>query len=210
VGREPGLDVARGTPGNRGDDSSRGDSHPPIVGAPGNHGADPPGPTRSPVATTVATTGVTTVVSTVDDTADRLGACLTVAALAHRGQKDKQGKPYLSHPLRVAARVLDKGGDWTAVMAALLHDVIEDGGFSRADLEARGIAPQVCDALELLSRDKHTESYEDFILRIMESGNATAILVKTCDLEDNLDTSRGPVPEALVGRYRRALALLAP
>lgn len=157
---------------------------------------------RSPV--------VSTVVSTIDDTADRLGACLTVAALAHRGQKDKQGKPYLSHPLRVAARVLNKGGDWTAVMAALLHDVIEDGGFSRTDLEARGIAPHVCDALELLSRDKDTEGYEDFILRIMESGNATAILVKTCDLEDNLDPSRGPVPEALLGRYLWALALLAP
>ncbi len=54
-------------------------------------------------------------------------------------------------------------------MAALLSDVIEDGVSPARICKARGIAPQVCDALELLSRDKDTEGYEDFILRIIEA-----------------------------------------
>lgn len=58
----------------------------------------------------------------------------SIIAAAHRGQVDKAGQPYITHPARVAARV---AGDENAVAAAWLHDVVEDTGLTLADLENR-------------------------------------------------------------------------
>ncbi len=55
---------------------------------------------------------------------------LTIAAEAHAGQRDKDGQPYILHPLRVMGSV---EGD-AAKMVAILHDVIEDTAVTREDL----------------------------------------------------------------------------
>ena len=47
---------------------------------------------------------------------------VSIAARAHRGQKDKAGAPYLLHPLRMMLRMDTEA----AMMAAVLHDVVED------------------------------------------------------------------------------------
>ncbi len=60
---------------------------------------------------------------------DRLADALALAHAAHRAQKRKGTDiPYISHPMAVAALVLEYGGTETQAVAALLHDVIEDGG----------------------------------------------------------------------------------
>ena len=65
-----------------------------------------------------------------------MGACQTgagiraaidhdgLATIAHRGQVDKAGKPYIDHPRRVAGRLA--GGPRYTLAAAWLHDVLED------------------------------------------------------------------------------------
>jgi (p)ppGpp synthase/HD superfamily hydrolase len=59
----------------------------------------------------------------------RLGAALSYAVEVHRGQfrKGARAIPYIAHPLAVAALVLEYGGDEDEAVAALLHDVPEDG-----------------------------------------------------------------------------------
>jgi len=57
------------------------------------------------------------------------------ADAAHAGQKRKSGEPYITHPIAVAGILADMGFDAASVSAALLHDVIEDCGVSREQIE---------------------------------------------------------------------------
>ena len=60
---------------------------------------------------------------------DRLAKALALAVEAHHGQPRKGTKiPYVSHPMAVASIALEYGADEDQAIAALLHDVIEDGG----------------------------------------------------------------------------------
>ncbi|MCJ7805423.1 RelA/SpoT family protein [Patescibacteria group bacterium] len=54
--------------------------------------------------------------------------------LAHTGQKRLSGEPFASHPLEVAKRLAGWHMDTTTIVAALLHDTIEDGGAKREDI----------------------------------------------------------------------------
>lgn len=72
------------------------------------------------------------------------------AADCHRLQERKyNGKPYITHPCRVAGRVaIHKDADEDAVCAAFLHDVVEDCGVSLNDIEddfGTAVAGIVCD-----------------------------------------------------------------
>src|SRR5262245_55736741 len=69
------------------------------------------------------------------------------AALAHAGQKDKAGEAYVSHPLRLMLRL--PSGD--AKLVALLHDVVEDTGFTLEDLCRFGYSGEVVAAVDCLT-----------------------------------------------------------
>ena len=56
----------------------------------------------------------------------RLFDAFTYADAAHKGQLRKSGEPYIIHPLAVAEIVADLGLDVDSVIAAMLHDCIED------------------------------------------------------------------------------------
>lgn len=60
---------------------------------------------------------------------DRISAAFALAALVHEKQTRKSADiPYISHPMAVAAQVAVWGGSEDQFIAALLHDVVEDGG----------------------------------------------------------------------------------
>ena len=60
---------------------------------------------------------------------DRICAAFALAALVHENQTRKSTEiPYISHPMAVASQVAVWGGSEDQFVAALLHDVIEDGG----------------------------------------------------------------------------------
>ena len=60
---------------------------------------------------------------------DRISAAFALAALVHEKQTRKSTNiPYISHPMAVAAQVAVWGGSEDQPIAALLHDVVEDGG----------------------------------------------------------------------------------
>jgi (p)ppGpp synthase/HD superfamily hydrolase len=61
---------------------------------------------------------------------------LQIAAQAHAGQKDKEGLPYILHPLRAMLRVQGE----EAQIVAVLHDVIEDTAVTVDDLQRAGFS----------------------------------------------------------------------
>lgn len=132
---------------------------------------------------------------------------------AHRGQTDAAGKPYWTHPKRVAGIVakMDGSGDQEELIA-LLHDVIEDTKHTAGSLLARGYSMETVMGVVLVSRDKDKGTYAEFIQSIADSGFRPAMRVKLADLEDNTDPERvAQLPaekQGIVKRYEKAKAVL--
>lgn len=142
------------------------------------------------------------------------GMVAKFAAAAHSGQLDVNGAKYIGHPARVAKYALSlSGGDWELASAAILHDVVEDCGIPLPVLaELLGLSGRVVGVLSLVTRDD-SESYEEFIDRIANSGNMDAVAVKLCDLKDNTDPNRPYKGDAekgarLAARYKKAIEKL--
>ena len=108
---------------------------------------------------------------------------IAVQAHAASGQEDKAGAPYILHPLRVMLRMATEA----EMMAAVLHDVVEDTGWTLEGLRREGFAEEVVEAVDCLTK-RGDETYDAFIGRL--SRNEIARRVKLADLEDNLDVKR--------------------
>lgn len=109
------------------------------------------------------------------------------ASALHAGQVDKGGKPYILHVLRVMQAVEHFGQDH--MIAAVLHDVVEDTTESLDDLRLMGASEAVVAAVDALSR-RDGEVYREFIWRV--SCDPIATVVKLADLEDNMNIGRLP------------------
>ncbi|MCR9141040.1 MAG: phosphohydrolase [bacterium] len=110
---------------------------------------------------------------------------IQIACEFHRGQNDKAGFPYIFHPLRVMENV----NGIHQKMAAVLHDTIEDTPLTIEELRNRGCPPRVVGAVEVLTK-REGESHDQYIMRVVESGNPVAIPVKWADITDNSDPRR--------------------
>lgn len=125
------------------------------------------------------------------------------ATMAHAGQLDKGGKPYIFHSLRVMLAVQGHGEE--AVVAGVLHDVVEDCGITLETVENR-FGKDVRGIVDAVSRRKE-ESYYDFIRRAKV--HPVGRLVKIADLKDNLAPDRMcPATQHLRERYARSLEIL--
>lgn len=130
---------------------------------------------------------------------------VSIAARAHRGQTDKAGAPYLLHPLRMMLRMETEA----AMMAAVLHDVVEDTGWTLERLRGEGFPDEVVEAVDCLTR-REGESYEEFVERAR--ANPIARRVKIADLEDNMNVRRfgrlGAKDLERLEKYHRAWCVL--
>ncbi len=130
---------------------------------------------------------------------------IAIAALAHEGQFDKAGRPYIFHPLKVMLRLSALEEQITAV----LHDVVEDTGVTMEQLRNWGFSESVLSALESVTK-KEDEDYEAFVLRA--AANPIGKNVKLADLEENSDLSRISAPSQKdfqrIEKYRRAIELI--
>jgi (p)ppGpp synthase/HD superfamily hydrolase len=108
----------------------------------------------------------------------------TIAHVAHAGQVDKAGAPYIEHPEWVAAEVRRRsGGDfYQAVAAAWLHDVVEDSHLTVDDLKAFGVDRDVASIVNRLTRpkDRDAEWYYSYL-----KNNPAALAVKLADIAHN-------------------------
>jgi len=127
--------------------------------------------------------------------AQRLFGAFTYADKAHHGQLRKSGEPYIIHPLAVAEIVADLGLDLDSVIAALLHDCIEDTGATHADI-AKKFGVPVADLVEGVTKltqmqfiTKEEEQMENLRKMLMAmSHDIRVILIKICDRLHNMRT----------------------
>ena len=130
---------------------------------------------------------------------------VSIAARAHSGQKDKAGAPYLLHPLRMMLRMETEA----AMMAAVLHDVVEDTDWTLGRLHEAGFSDEVIEAVDCLTH-REGESYQQFVGRVRT--NPIARQVKIADLEDNMNVRRinqlGPRDLERLEKYHRAWRVL--
>jgi len=133
-----------------------------------------------------------------------------IAEAAHTGQVDRAGNPYFGHIERVAQTVKAAGGSETQVVAAYLHDVIEDTDTTSAELLDAGVFTAVLTLIAILTRQDEV-SYEDYLQQIRSSPDA--LLIKQCDMADNMDPARTALlddetRERLRLKYEKAVAFL--
>jgi len=134
-----------------------------------------------------------------------LSDAIALATQAHRGQVDKGGQPYILHPLRVMLACQTE----EQRVVAVLHDVVEDTGYTVSDI-ASEFGAKVANAIDALTR-RRGEDYEAFIDRC--AANPLSAFVKLADIGDNMDVSRlGREPNAAdrtrLLKYGRARTLL--
>ena len=131
---------------------------------------------------------------------------IALAATAHAGQTDKAGAPYILHALRVMLRCETN----EERMAAVMHDMVEDCGWTLDQLRAEGFPEPVVEAVDAVTR-RDGETYEDFVLRARL--HPIGRRVKLADLADNSDLSRlpevTPRDQARLEKYRRAMDALS-
>ena len=114
---------------------------------------------------------------------------------AHLGQLRKNGDPYITHPIAVAAQCAEWKLDAQAMMAALMHDAIEDCGVTKEDLVQRFGAPvaELVDGLTKLEKlefdtreQNQAESFRKMLLAMAK--DVRVILIKLADRTHNMRT----------------------
>lgn len=106
-----------------------------------------------------------------------------VARVAHCGQVDKAGKPYIGHPTAVASMVNSEAEK----TVALLHDVVEDTNVTLNCLRVLGFPEDIVVAVDAITR-RPGELRQDYLNRV--AANEIATKVKIADLIHNSDLSR--------------------
>ncbi len=114
-----------------------------------------------------------------------LERAISIAVESHAGQVQKDGSPYILHPLYLMMQMADEDEK----IVAVLHDVVEDTEWTLTDLQAEGFPDEVVVAVGLLTRQRGM-SYEDFIEEIRP--NSLARRVKIADIAHNMDIRRLP------------------
>ena len=124
---------------------------------------------------------------------------------AHKGQYDKAGKPYATHPIYVATKMKTN----KEIIVALLHDVIEDTKLSLEDLIEEGFPHEIIEAIDAITK-KPEEDYFEYIKRVKK--NPLARKIKIEDLKHNMNLKRIDEPTEKdyerVEKYKKALEIL--
>ena len=150
------------------------------------------------------------------DTA-RLHDAFTFAYAEHQGQLRKSGEPYIIHPLAVADIVADLGLDVDSVIAALLHDCIEDTPATHEDI-AKKFGLTVADLVEGVTKltrmqyvSKEEEQMENLRKMLMAmSHDIRVILIKICDRLHNMRTMEYQSPKKQREKSLETMEIYAP
>ncbi len=117
-----------------------------------------------------------------------LARAFEVAAEAHRDQRRKDGRPYIDHPRQVAQLLGDIGAEDDLLVAAVLHDAVEDSELTVAEL-GEDFGEHIAKLVEVLTDDPSIESWaerKDELRRRVEAAGADAGAIYLADKIANL------------------------
>jgi guanosine-3',5'-bis(diphosphate) 3'-pyrophosphohydrolase len=144
-------------------------------------------------------------------------AAYQLAETSHEGQQRVSGEPFIEHPLGVAHILADLGMDTTTLVAALLHDVVEDTDLSLEDIEQR-FGPQVAaivdgltklDKIEFRSREQQqAENVRKMMLAMAR--DIRVIIIKLADRLHNMRTLRSLARAKQEQKATETLEIYAP
>jgi GTP diphosphokinase / guanosine-3',5'-bis(diphosphate) 3'-diphosphatase len=138
-------------------------------------------------------------------------------AAAHSGQTRKSGEPYITHPVAAATILAEQGVDIETLVAAILHDTIEDTPLTRDEIAVdfgQTVAELVegvtkLDKLEFQDRQEAAaESFRKMMLAMAR--DLRVILIKLADRLHNMRTLGAQSPEARTRIARETLEIYAP
>jgi RelA/SpoT family (p)ppGpp synthetase len=151
------------------------------------------------------------------DQVARVRAAAEFGASAHEGQKRLSGEPYIAHPVATAAILADLRLDADTLIAAILHDVIEDTPTPKDQLVERfgaDVAELVdgvtkLDAIQFKNREEaQAESFRKMLLAMVR--DLRVILVKLADRTHNMRTIQAMPPHRRRAIARETLDIYAP
>ena len=133
---------------------------------------------------------------------EQVDRALRFSASAHRGQKRATGEDFITHSIAVARTLVEQQLDTTSVVAALLHDVVEDSDIRQDDI-AREFGPEVANIVDGLTKissltfrsnaEQQVENYRKLLLSIAK--DARVIIIKLADRLHNMRTLDPFAPE---------------
>ncbi|MEZ5461399.1 bifunctional (p)ppGpp synthetase/guanosine-3',5'-bis(diphosphate) 3'-pyrophosphohydrolase [Dokdonella sp.] len=144
-----------------------------------------------------------------EDQIARVRRAYEVGALAHEGQTRKSGEPYITHPVAVASILADLGMDAETIIAAILHDTLEDTHLSAEELtgEFGSTVSELVDGVTKLDQlhfksrqEAAAESFRKMLLAMAR--DLRVILIKLADRLHNMRTLGSMEPAS-----RRRIAL---
>ena len=148
---------------------------------------------------------------------DLLKKAYLVAREAHEGQMRSSGEPYITHPVAVAHNIAKMHLDHESIMAALLHDVIEDTDVSKEDL-AELFGDTVAELVEGVSKldklkfdnkeEMQAENFRKMLLAMVQ--DIRVILIKLADRTHNMRTLASLRPDKRRRIARETLEIYAP
>jgi guanosine-3',5'-bis(diphosphate) 3'-pyrophosphohydrolase len=138
-----------------------------------------------------------------------------VAEERHADQLRRSGDPYITHPLAVANILAELGMDTTTLVAALLHDTVEDTGYTMEALTAdfgEEVAHLVDGVTKLdkvaLGTAADAETIRKMIIAMARDGRV--LVIKVADRLHNMRTMRFLPPEKQARKARETLEVIAP
>ncbi len=148
---------------------------------------------------------------------DLLNRAYVYAMKAHGAQKRASGDPFFSHPLEVAAILTDLKLDEATIVAAVLHDVIEDTESTREEIDALfgkeiGALVEGLTKLKKLdmvtARARQAENFRKLLLAVAD--DARVLLVKLADRLHNMRTLKHMPPVKRIRIAEETLDIYAP
>ena len=147
----------------------------------------------------------------------RVRAAFELADRAHAGQKRKAGTPYVTHCIEAARICVEMGLDEDSVVAALLHDVIEDTALTHDDI-AKEFGAEVADIVEGVTKltrvrftNREDEQMENLRKMLMAMAkDIRVILIKLADRLHNMRTMEYMTPAKQLEKSTETMEIYAP